>query len=339
MAGGRDPAIKLFGRTIQFSAGGYAPAAAVEERNGDEEKFQVSSPESEVREAVPNSPEEERKTETIVSSPEKNSKTEESNNSQENLHKKPDKILSCPRCNSMDTKFCYYNNYNVNQPRHFCRNCQRYWTAGGSMRNVPVGAGRRKSKSSSANHHIRQLAIPDSTHHLNSLKSNGTVLSFGQPMTAKSHGEAQSSVSSVTASNSNDERNRANSSGPYLGGTPWPYTWSHPPPFCASSFPVPFYPFAAYWGLPWSSPSASNWPSSSTLGKHSRDGNSEKENSLWAPKTSRIEDSETAAKFADWATLGLQSNKEIGSNMADASRVLLANPAALSRFLSFHESS
>ncbi|XP_020255376.1 cyclic dof factor 2-like [Asparagus officinalis] len=27
--------------------------------------------------------------------------------------KKPDKILPCPRCNSMDTKFCYYNNYNV----------------------------------------------------------------------------------------------------------------------------------------------------------------------------------------------------------------------------------
>ncbi|KAE9602962.1 putative transcription factor C2C2-Dof family [Lupinus albus] len=21
---------------------------------------------------------------------------------------------------------CYFNNYNVNQPRHFCRGCQRY---------------------------------------------------------------------------------------------------------------------------------------------------------------------------------------------------------------------
>lgn len=62
--------------------------------------------------------------------------------------KKPDKILPCPRCNSMDTKFCYYNNYNVNQPRHFCRSCQRYWTAGGTMRNVPIGAGRRRNKHS-----------------------------------------------------------------------------------------------------------------------------------------------------------------------------------------------
>ncbi|KAI5071146.1 hypothetical protein GOP47_0013397 [Adiantum capillus-veneris] len=52
----------------------------------------------------------------------------------------------CPRCNSTETKFCYFNNYNVNQPRHFCKHCQRYWTAGGTLRNVPVGAGKRKNK-------------------------------------------------------------------------------------------------------------------------------------------------------------------------------------------------
>jgi Dof domain, zinc finger len=28
--------------------------------------------------------------------------------------------------------------------------CQRYWTAGGTLRNVPVGAGRRKNKSTPA---------------------------------------------------------------------------------------------------------------------------------------------------------------------------------------------
>ncbi|XP_051128856.1 dof zinc finger protein DOF1.5-like [Andrographis paniculata] len=60
--------------------------------------------------------------------------------------KKPEKTIQCPRCKSMDTKFCYFNNYNVNQPRHFCKGCQRYWTAGGALRNVPVGAGRRKTK-------------------------------------------------------------------------------------------------------------------------------------------------------------------------------------------------
>lgn len=63
--------------------------------------------------------------------------------SQESLMKA---VLPCPRCNSMDTKFCYFNNYNVNQPRHFCRTCNRYWTAGGSLRNVPFGSGRRKTR-------------------------------------------------------------------------------------------------------------------------------------------------------------------------------------------------
>lgn len=33
----------------------------------------------------------------------------------------PDKKEACPRCNSMDTKFCYYNNYNIKQPRFYCK--------------------------------------------------------------------------------------------------------------------------------------------------------------------------------------------------------------------------
>ncbi|XP_006644026.2 cyclic dof factor 2-like [Oryza brachyantha] len=93
-------------------------------------------------------------------SKEENEKTANDESGQDKVLKKPDKILPCPRCNSMDTKFCYYNNYNVNQPRHFCKNCQRYWTAGGTMRNVPVGAGRRKSKSSSL-HYRHLLMAPD----------------------------------------------------------------------------------------------------------------------------------------------------------------------------------
>ncbi|KAK9925057.1 hypothetical protein M0R45_033398 [Rubus argutus] len=110
----------------------------------------------------------------------------ETSNSQEKTLKKPDKILPCPRCNSMDTKFCYYNNYNVNQPRHFCKNCQRYWTAGGTMRNVPVGAGRRKNKNTPSQYrHITVTeALPNArpevlngVHHP-SLQSNGTVLTF-----------------------------------------------------------------------------------------------------------------------------------------------------------------
>ncbi|KAJ9674549.1 hypothetical protein PVL29_023845 [Vitis rotundifolia] len=53
--------------------------------------------------------------------------------------------LPCPRCDSTNTKFCYYNNYNLSQPRHFCKSCRRYWTQGGTLRNIPVGGGTRKN--------------------------------------------------------------------------------------------------------------------------------------------------------------------------------------------------
>ena len=58
--------------------------------------------------------------------------------------------LRCPRCDSTNTKFCYFNNYSLSQPRHFCKACRRYWTRGGALRNVPVGGGcRRNTKRSS----------------------------------------------------------------------------------------------------------------------------------------------------------------------------------------------
>ncbi|WOL10040.1 dof zinc finger protein DOF4.6 isoform X2 [Canna indica] len=60
-----------------------------------------------------------------------------------------EQALNCPRCNSINTKFCYYNNYSLTQPRYFCKTCRRYWTEGGSLRNVPVGGGSRKNKRSS----------------------------------------------------------------------------------------------------------------------------------------------------------------------------------------------
>ncbi|XP_059662178.1 dof zinc finger protein DOF4.6-like [Cornus florida] len=61
-----------------------------------------------------------------------------------------EQALNCPRCNSTNTKFCYYNNYSLTQPRYFCKTCRRYWTEGGSLRNIPVGGGSRKNKRSSS---------------------------------------------------------------------------------------------------------------------------------------------------------------------------------------------
>ncbi|URE01659.1 Zinc finger protein [Musa troglodytarum] len=58
----------------------------------------------------------------------------------------PEPGLKCPRCDSSNTKFCYFNNYSLSQPRHFCKTCRRYWTRGGALRNVPVGGGCRRNK-------------------------------------------------------------------------------------------------------------------------------------------------------------------------------------------------
>ncbi|KAH0697142.1 hypothetical protein KY290_014586 [Solanum tuberosum] len=54
--------------------------------------------------------------------------------------------LKCPRCDSINTKFCYYNNYNKSQPRHYCKGCKRHWTEGGTLRNVPIGGGRKNKR-------------------------------------------------------------------------------------------------------------------------------------------------------------------------------------------------
>ncbi|GMI86438.1 hypothetical protein HRI_002313100 [Hibiscus trionum] len=53
--------------------------------------------------------------------------------------------LLCPRCDSTNTKFCYYNNYNFFQPRYFCKSCRRYLTRGGTLRDIPVGGATRKN--------------------------------------------------------------------------------------------------------------------------------------------------------------------------------------------------
>ncbi|KAK4264335.1 hypothetical protein QN277_025531 [Acacia crassicarpa] len=78
-----------------------------------------------------------------------------------------DQALKCPRCDSTNTKFCYYNNYSLSQPRYFCKTCRRYWTKGGTLRNIPVGGGCRKNKKVSSKkqndvaHHSQSLELPN----------------------------------------------------------------------------------------------------------------------------------------------------------------------------------
>ncbi|CAK9142509.1 unnamed protein product [Ilex paraguariensis] len=240
-----------------------------------------------------------------VKSMETGEEQNETSNSQEKTLKKPDKILPCPRCNSMDTKFCYYNNYNVNQPRHFCKNCQRYWTAGGTMRNVPVGAGRRKNKHSAS--HYRHISVSEALQNPRADIPNGLHHPTLQPNVGE-NGEDHSSGSSVTAASSMDEVGKTvlpdpmmpncqsfPPQGPCFTGPPWPYPWnsaqwSSPvssPAFYPAGFPMPFYPAAPYWGctvpgtwnLTWVTqpPMSQNQmapppgPNSPSLGKHSRE--------------------------------------------------------------------
>jgi|UniRef100_A0A2N9HU28 hypothetical protein len=86
--------------------------------------------------------------------------------------------LKCPRCESANTKFCYYNNYNLSQPRHFCKNCRRYWTKGGALRNIPVGGGSRKNTKRASN--TKRSSSSSSAASSSSSASNSAVQNPGQ---------------------------------------------------------------------------------------------------------------------------------------------------------------
>ncbi|XP_065869388.1 dof zinc finger protein DOF2.4 [Euphorbia lathyris] len=73
----------------------------------------------------------------------------------------PETALKCPRCESTNTKFCYFNNYSLSQPRHFCKTCRRYWTRGGALRNVPVGGGCRRNKKSKSQNSSKSPATSE----------------------------------------------------------------------------------------------------------------------------------------------------------------------------------
>lgn len=75
--------------------------------------------------------------------------------------------LKCPRCDSANTKFCYYNNYNKSQPRYFCRACKRHWTKGGTLRNVPVGGGRKNKRLKKSTNSISSTTTTTSNSNMN----------------------------------------------------------------------------------------------------------------------------------------------------------------------------
>nr|GMD19110.1 dof zinc finger protein DOF4.5-like [Ipomoea batatas] len=69
----------------------------------------------------------------------------------------PPSPRQCPRCHSDDTKFCYFNNYNMNQPRYYCRACKRHWTLGGIQRDIPIGGKSNKGRKSTKRYENKRV--------------------------------------------------------------------------------------------------------------------------------------------------------------------------------------
>ncbi|XP_022868945.1 dof zinc finger protein 4-like [Olea europaea var. sylvestris] len=88
-------------------------------------------------------------------------------------------LLKCPRCDSTNTKFCYYNNYNKSQPRHFCKACKRHWTKGGTLRNVPVGGGRKNKRLKTSNASSTTTASGAATTNPTTNPTTSSILPFG----------------------------------------------------------------------------------------------------------------------------------------------------------------
>ncbi|XP_024523888.1 dof zinc finger protein DOF3.1-like [Selaginella moellendorffii] len=65
-------------------------------------------------------------------------------------HELPDNVYQCPRCQSYNTRFDYYNNEKRDQPRFACRACKKQWTQGGKIRAASSGGRKRKGKASSS---------------------------------------------------------------------------------------------------------------------------------------------------------------------------------------------
>lgn len=139
-----------------------------------------------------------------------------------------EQALNCPRCNSTNTKFCYYNNYSLTQPRYFCKTCRRYWTDGGSLRNVPVGGGSRKNKRSSSS--ITTSAPSSkkiSDHHLTSTPSQsqnpkihqGHDLNLGFPIT-EPYSTISEFLEAPNAENNHNQHNNNSSHNPTSTSSP-----------------------------------------------------------------------------------------------------------------------
>ncbi|XP_034592647.1 cyclic dof factor 1 [Setaria viridis] len=152
-----------------------------------------------------------------AAAPEVSTKNDADGSGKEKEFKKPDTVLPCARCNSMRTKFCYFNNYNANQPRHYyCKDCKRYWTDGGTLRDVPVGSARRKNRSN-ANGDVagtsrrrsrvfKPLAIPGpAAEESGAATTSGSEMVLGKPLCPAHNTEEQKNSTDLVGPGDNKE--------------------------------------------------------------------------------------------------------------------------------------
>ncbi|MCD7467774.1 hypothetical protein HAX54_005393 [Datura stramonium] len=264
----------------------------------------------------------------------------ETSNLQEKILKKPDKILPCPLARlAWKQNFVTLTITTSASLLISCKNCQRYWTAGGTMEEcayLPNGARRPPLKINGTiltfdtDKPLCESMVPV----LNSAdKAKQTCAGKGfhkykEPeIQAGDNGDDHCDGSSVTAVSSKDSdnglpdmlRQTSNNFPPHLPcftGATWPYPWSSmnwsnavpPPGYYLPGIPMPFFPATNYWGCTHRFGMSLDVPTP----LHPKTkclrllrvilGSA----ASWLPKTLRIDDPGEAAKSSIWATLGIK---------------------------------
>ncbi|BBH06982.1 cycling DOF factor 2 [Prunus dulcis] len=253
---------------------------------------------------------------------------------QEEDFQKPDKALPCPRCNSLDTSFALLQKTakDIGQL--------------GTMRSVPVGAGRRKNKHLASQYH--QIIV--SSDGVPSTRDPRTCVEIGS-VSGRESGDEPSCVSSVTRDRIGLQGScsEPNISPPlnYYPVAPLVFPWNpgwrnaaspaapqHSQSICVQNctapnqvqwYPTPVLvvPGLAHKAFPYKLFQHRIGPfavcpagmgiyrnGSPILGKHSRDSNimdeEKSENRVLVPKPLRVDDPDEALKSPIWASLGIK---------------------------------
>ncbi|CAH1422087.1 unnamed protein product [Lactuca virosa] len=291
--------------------------------------------------------------------------------------KKPDKILPCPRCESMNTSLLLQQ-LELQPSTPFLQelskvlDCRRHDEEYVDRSRSPE----EKNASSDCHFIISHEAFDvgpqiefaaDNSDWVYNTSRQPKVLSFtpNSPLCRgkESGDDCSSGTTTVVSSNSVVEKpheiNRFHSQVHWIPGTPWSYN-----PWVLMQIPtgyppIPFYP-PPYWNSVSWLPPVTSAPNYSILGKHSSDRVSinpikepkKQKNSILIPKTLRIDDPDEAAQSSIWATLRIKNENciirdifkgfqakgdEKKKQPTEPSLLLQANPAAFSRSLYFQE--